>query len=121
MRGEWAMEAAQLDAIFRRALRELWAPEHHAAAPAWGPDGHRLVVAGSGGGADDLFLVDLRDATTRVSRLMARDGIEFAPAWSPDGAHIAFIVREGDAWNVFVKELTSGAEWRLTGAETGGP
>lgn len=100
-------------------VRELWAPEHHAAAPAWGPDGHRLVVAGSGSGADDLFLIDLRDTTAGVSRLMARDGIEFAPAWSPDDTHIAFIVREGDAWNVFVKELASGAEWRLTGSETG--
>ncbi len=58
------------------------------AAPAWSPDGSRLVFASTRSGSWDLFVLRLADGF--VAQLTTGPASEFDPAWSPDGATIAY-------------------------------
>jgi Tol biopolymer transport system component len=113
-------------------------------APALSADGQRVVfstlaplAAGDANGLSDVYLRDLAAGTTvRISASAAGpepDGGSFAPALSADGRLCAFA---SDAENlvpgddngvsdVFVKDLQSGALWRVSvatgGAQADGP
>src|SRR5258705_7568950 len=54
----------------------------------WSPDGTQVVWAAGRGGAEDLFVTDVRNGATR--QLTALPGSESRAAWSPDGKWVAF-------------------------------
>ncbi|MGH8207580.1 MAG: Tol-Pal system beta propeller repeat protein TolB [Steroidobacteraceae bacterium] len=58
-------------------------------APAFSPDGKRLVLTLSGSGGNlDIWLLDLD--TQQLTRLTDDPAVDTEPAWSPDGTSIYF-------------------------------
>src|SRR3954452_645321 len=58
-------------------------------APAWSPDGTRIVYQRGFGPDADLWVIDADGSSGHA--IVAVDGADTAPSWSPDGRHIAFI------------------------------
>jgi len=82
-----------LDIEREREERRIKVPLHGLTAPAWSPDGRRLVFTGYDGGVADLYVVN-RDGTGL--RALTRDKYaELHAAWSPDGSTVAFTTDRG--------------------------
>jgi TolB protein len=75
-------------------------------APAWSPDGSRIVYADEQG-----LRVQSED---EVSYLITDDGRDTGPAWSPDGSKVAFTRRQHDHWEVYVVDTDGRNLRRLT-------
>lgn len=60
-------------------------------APAWSPDGARLLVAAQAGDQAELVVTN-RDGS--LYRVLARASAAFAFAWSPDGRKVAYVARD---------------------------
>jgi dipeptidyl aminopeptidase/acylaminoacyl peptidase len=77
--------------------RQVTDGPHEHGAPAWSPDGTRLVTcAARHPDADldifnDVFLVDLRDAEPTLHALTTTDADYAEPSWSPDGSGVAVL------------------------------
>jgi Tol biopolymer transport system component len=56
-------------------------------------------------------------APPRLTQVTFADGIEQFPAFSPDGSRIAFTAEAGGVRQLFVKDLASGEERRLTSGD----
>ncbi len=83
---------------------------------AWSPDGRRLAFARRTRGRhasllNDLYLVD---ADGRHLRRLTHSRRAAAPTFAPDGRRLAFVGVEGGTANVFVLDLETGQETRLT-------
>jgi TolB protein len=87
-------------------------------APAWSPDGQRLLYVSDQDGRPQLYAATLGVADK--ARLVASDARDTDPTWAPDGARIAFLRRaSGDNPRVFIvradgsgaRALTAGARW----------
>lgn len=59
-------------------------------APAWSPDGTRLLVAAQAGDQAELVVTN-RDGS--LYRVLARASAAFAFAWSPNGRQVAYVTR----------------------------
>jgi hypothetical protein len=57
--------------------------------PDWSPDGRHVVYSSYRNDAMELWLLDLRDGSTRA--LVANGAVNLDPRWSPDGSRIAFV------------------------------
>ena len=62
--------------------------------PRLSPDGRRLAIATESG---DLYLWNLTQAGSQLSRLTFRDEEDWMPVWMPDGRAIVFGSRSGGA------------------------
>src|SRR5215211_3274454 len=51
----------------------------------------------------------------KLSQITFSESIEQYPAWSPDGKELAFSREEAGIRSIFVKDLSSGEERRITG------
>ncbi len=72
-----------------RAVRALTDPNLSMHAPAWSPDGSRLVALGNGPADGLLPQVYLIDAASGEAEGITHDGVpKLSPAWSPDGSEI---------------------------------
>lgn len=77
-------------------------------APAISPDGRSVAFVALG----DLHVMPIGGAPQNLTRDEALDA---EPAWSPDGRHLAWSSdRAGDRLDLWVRDLTTGAERRLT-------
>jgi Tol biopolymer transport system component len=85
-----------------------------AIAPAFSPDGKRIVFARSGSG---LFTVNPDGTGLRRLTGNARDSY---PAWSPDGKRIVFVRPFRKAWGVYVVRSAGGLQRRLPDAPSAG-
>lgn len=65
------------------------------AAPAFSPDGKKLVFMASADGYSRLYILDL---ATNQRTMLTRESFGYRPAWSPDGKWIAFMSNHVD-WN----------------------
>ncbi len=57
-------------------------------APAWSPDGTRLVFVSDRAGDDNLFVMDADGSN--VVQLTTGPELDHTPAWSPDGGRVVF-------------------------------
>jgi TolB protein len=84
-------------------------------APAWSPDGGRIVYAGDRG----LAWIELDGMET--GRFASSSPWDTSPAFSPDGAQIAFMGRVHDHWEIFTMNADGSGRKQLTwGATNGG-
>jgi hypothetical protein len=76
-------------------------------------DGDLILAAGN---AADPHLVLLKPRSAEVNPFPEIPGATRYPAISPDGNSLAFSRRESGAWHLYVRELATGAEQKLTSA-----
>lgn len=79
---------------------------------SWSPDGKQVALATKAGGADALFLIDVKSGE-REKLTFELDGI-FTAAWSPDGKKIAFVGNSDDASDIYLYDLESESLENLT-------
>ncbi len=75
--------------------------------PDWSPNGDSIVFAGSRG----LMVQDVQG--TQAWKL-TENPIDTSPVWSPDGTKVAFVRRQHDHWEIYVIDVTTGLQTRLT-------
>jgi TolB protein len=81
-------------------------------SPAWSPDGRRLAFATAGG---VIFVVNADGTGQR--RLSHPDNLPYGfylPSWSPDGRSVAFVTMPGHYDSIYVVDVASGRERRVT-------
>jgi Tol biopolymer transport system component len=97
------------------APRSLAAASGSTAAPAWSPDGRRVVYSTLIDDRLQLMLVDARGGARR--QVPTRAEPDWAPPlWSPDGRFIAFFSTSPGERSLHVVEISTGAETRLATA-----
>ncbi len=68
-------------------------------APAWSPDGTRVVFMSNTTGNWDLWSVNAKGGSPeRLTDDLGNDGL---PTYSPDGTRIAFVSNRGGSWGVY--------------------
>jgi len=80
-------------------------------APAWSPDGQWIAYVCRRDGEFQLTVMRTDGSDERV---VVRDGLNDAPSWANDSRHLAFSSRRGGARAVYVVDLFSGLERRLS-------
>ncbi|HEY1595118.1 MAG TPA: hypothetical protein VGF74_06970 [Thermoleophilaceae bacterium] len=83
--------------------------EHNNFAPAWSPDGSRLVFVQNTSMGNPPFTLELMNADGSGLRPLATDPSFLAdPSWSPDGRHVVFQA-ETPSEGLYVVDVDSGA------------
>jgi Tol biopolymer transport system component len=75
--------------------------------PSWSPDGLHLVFDVDYSGNRDLYVLDIRDGSTR--RLTYHRAPDFDPTWSSDGRWIAFVSDRDGRFNSEIHLITAEA------------
>lgn len=72
----------------RGGIRRLVSALGSQSAPAWSPDGTRLVFLSDESATPDIYVLVLRTGT--ITRLTLDDAAEASPVFTADGRHVAF-------------------------------
>jgi TolB protein len=82
-------------------------------APAWSPDGQRLVYQGCDDRGQNcgLYVMDAGGSSRLALTTVANDTM---PAWSPDGSQVAFVSDRDGRWNLYVVQVSDGDVTQLT-------
>jgi len=81
-------------------------------SPRFSPDGQKIVMSLTEGGASNLYAMDIRSrATTRLSDSSA---IDTSPSYSPDGSQIVFESDRGGSQQIYVMAAAGGAAQRIS-------
>jgi len=80
-------------------------------SPAWSPDGRWIAYVCRREGDSQLVVMSPSGSDERV---VVRQGSSDSPSWANDSRHIAFSSRRGGARAIYVVDLYSGLERRLT-------
>lgn len=85
---------ANSDGSNKKALTNI-----NSTAPAWSPDGNRIVFMSNAAGNWDLYTISPEGGSPeRLTDDLGDDGL---PAWSPDGKKIAFVTYRGGRWSMW--------------------
>jgi Tol biopolymer transport system component len=85
------------------------------------PNGQRIAFDSDRDGERGVYIAD---ADGRNVRRITGDGFAAIPSWSPDGSTLAYVRAERDnpkVWNLWIMNLTTGDERRLTSYKYGQP
>ena len=79
----------------------------------WHPDGRTIAFSGSTEGKTAIYTMSSLDGSKR-SLFISGSGLEVEPAYSPEGSSIAFASGRFGNPHLFVRELKSGKDVRIT-------
>jgi Tol biopolymer transport system component len=110
-------------AVVRKGKKWLWFEGTSAVsgAPAWAPDGRRIVFVGYGwsdGGGLYIQKLSAREAFELTSQ---HDDVDDTPTWSPDGSTIAFARTLNGKTRIYLVRPNGTGLRRLTTAEGWSP
>ncbi len=92
-------------------VRRLTYHNRYSDAPAWSPDGRWLAYVARWEGAIELRVMK-PDGTNQ--RVVVSEGLNDGPSWAKDSRHIAFTSLRRGSRAVYVVDVYSGLERRLT-------
>ena len=81
--------------------------------PAWSPTGSRIAYQGCDERGDNCGIWVIKPGGFSPARLTSHAS-DTAPAWSPDGTQLAFISLRTGNWEIWVVDVATGQERRLT-------
>lgn len=81
--------------------------------PAWSRDGGRIAYHGCDERGDRCSVWVMQPGGFHAARLTS-DPSDTAPAWSPDGTQVAFVSARAGNWELYLIEIATGQERRLT-------
>jgi TolB protein len=81
--------------------------------PAWSPEGSQIVYHGCDERGDNCGVWIMNAGGVELQRLTT-DPSDTAPSWSPTGAQVAFISARGGNWDLFLADVATRQELRLT-------
>ncbi|MDX9829316.1 MAG: DPP IV N-terminal domain-containing protein [Anaerolineae bacterium] len=81
--------------------------------PAWSQDGSRLAYHGCDQRGNRCAVWVMQPGGTNAAPLTS-DASDTAPAWSPDGSQVAFVSSRAGNWEIYLVEIATGVERRLT-------
>lgn len=79
----------------------------------WHPDGRVIAFSGSHSGLTSIFTVNAIDGGNRKT-FIAGSGLEVEPAYAPDGTKVAFVSGRFGNPHLFVRDLRSDKDVRIT-------
>jgi tetratricopeptide (TPR) repeat protein len=81
--------------------------------PAWSPDGNQIAYHGCDERGDNCGIWLMKAGGFSPARLTS-NAQDTAPVWSPDGGQIAFLSSRAGNWEIYLVDVASGQEKRLT-------
>ncbi len=91
--------------------KKVLTPNLNATAPAWSPDGSRILFMSNAAGNWDLWAISVNGGSPqRLTDDFGNDGL---PVYSPDGSHIAFVAFRDNKWSVWQMDPDGENETRL--------
>jgi TolB protein len=105
---KWRVYAISPGAV--RGEGEEWA---YGRMPTWSPDGSRIAYHGCDERGDNCGIWVMKAGGFEPNRLTS-DPSDTAPTWSPDGNQVAFISARSGNWELYVTQVATGDEIRLT-------
>lgn len=107
-------------------VRHLTQDRYGDLQPAWSPDGTRIAFASDRGTTDlatlnvgkmQICILDVGNGT--ISVLPNQAGMNINPVWSPDGTSIAYVSDRSGTQNIYVRDLRTNADLRMTNVQGG--
>ena len=92
-------------------MRRVTTHNLYSDSPAWSPDGQWIAYVCRREGSTQLVVTRPDGSDERV---VVREGQNDCPSWANDSRHLAFSSQRGGARSVYVVDLYSGLERRLT-------
>jgi TolB protein len=91
--------------------KKVLTPGLNATAPAWSPDGTRIVFMSNISGNWDLYVISAEGGSPqRLTDDLGEDGL---PVFSPDGSKIAFVSKRNGVWSIWSMDPDGENEQKL--------